>query len=637
MPETSRSSLLFVAVLYFPDVFAILAGCGWASGRGAATMALSGSKKPQRRFQFIDNSDVSTTGTNSTQVRRHVMQEYMREKRWEARSQPDTAEGSHRSSRKRPDEHSSQPRPTQKRSRKTVPSSSQTQARSRPSSNTISKERGHQQSQIEEPVEEIVRHTPDLVKRTDRSQPGFHLGSAAFAKLAEMIPSPPFTPPPASTLSNHLSTPNRARSLGDLLSQNPEPQSYLSASRTDPFDCLPMQLSAEDQELFDFYANVMPACSYGFERRSPLAHNWYLTVFIPEAMKGAVCFQNTILVHAANTQAWVQGLSETRLAIEHRAKASQLLLHHYQRYPHDTSDATISATISAAALEDFDPRMERRKYAWMHWEAVVQKIRDRGGPAALVQNNRLQMLINWSDYIFSGYRGVGATFYFDHQSSPPHSDDQEAEAIARAELAQQCDEFITFLKCAEHLALVQAGMQNNAVARSQQPLRNSVFMPGQPLYNLLASPNGPRYTDTGQFKQIISRLGALMTINTAIWEYRHSTEYSEEFFAELMENIVHNELDQYISVEALIQILLSGSKNPVLLHTERPWFVGRMLKVSKRLSRPTFEKLNDLLLGFLTLGPGLIPVMVHWEHELRTEILEAPLVSYRSRFMMDPS
>ena len=128
-----------------------------------------------------------------------------------------------------------------------------------------------------------------------------------------------------------------------------------------------------------------------------------------------------------------------------------------------------------------------------------------------------------------------------------------------------------------------------------------------------------------------------MTINTAIWEYRHSTEFSEEFFAELMDNIMNNDLDKHISVEALIQILLSGSNNPILLHTERPWFVGRMLKVSKRLCRPTFERLNDLLLNFLSLGPGLTPVMLSWEDELRTEILQAPPVSYRSQFMLEPS
>ncbi|OQU96544.1 hypothetical protein CLAIMM_02612 [Cladophialophora immunda] len=594
-------------------------------------MPTPGSKKPQRRFQFIDNSDVTSLGSNSTQVRRHVMQEYMREKRWEARTQSNAAEGEQAPTRKKPDKPGSQTRSRQRglQSGFSVATGSRHSGR-------VSNGRVDATSDLDESVEEIDRHTPHLVVGRSKPSTAFRLGSRAFAKLADMIPNPAFTPP-SSTKSSDSSSPHKPRwpSTGSS-SLSPEPQSYLSAARTDPFDALPMELSPQDQELFDFYANVMPACSYGFERRSPLAHNWYLTVFIPEAMKGAVCFQNTILVHAANTQAWVQGLPETRLAIEHRAKASQLLLHHYQQYPHDTSDATISATISAAALEDFDPRMERRVYAWMHWEAVVQKIRDRGGPAALVQNNRLQMLINWSDYIFSGYKGHGATFYFDHQSSPRHLTDQEAEVIARAEIAEQCDEFITFLKCAEHLALVQAGLQTNPISRSQQPLRYSVFSPGQPLYNLLASPNGPRYTETGQFKQIISRLAALMTINTAIWEYRHSTEYSEAFFAELMDNIMHNELDRHISVEALIQILLSGSNNPALLHTERPWFVGRMLKVSKRLSRPTFERLNDLLLNFLSLGSGLAPVMLSWEDELRAEILQAPLVSYRSRFMLEP-
>jgi hypothetical protein len=598
----------------------------------------SGARRPQRRFQFIDNSDVGSMSTNSTQVRRHVMQEYMREKRWEARSQPDLAE-----------EKSSPPRKKAEKSRpKAVPAqmrSKRKPATADPGENVKAKVsldpstpmvRGEATELA--PPNQYALAVPPAATKFKQHRNLFSLNPSAFAQLADMLPEAPLTPESSVDTTDRPMVPGPHWRAGSSISESPEPQSILSAARTDPFDCLPMALSAQDQELFDFYANVMPACSYGFERRNPLAHNWYLTVFIPEAMKGAVCFQNTILVHAANTQAWVQGLPETRLAIEHRAKASQLLLHHYQQFPHDTSDATISATISAAALEDFDPRMERRKYAWMHWEAVVQKIRDRGGPAALVQSNRLQMLINWSDYIFSGYKGLGATFYFDHQSSPRHSNEREAEAIGRSEVAEQCEEFITFLKCAEHLALVQVGMQNNAVLRSQQPLRYSVFQPGQPLYKLLASPNGPRYTETGQFKQIISRVAALMTINTAIWEYRHSGELSESFLAELKDNITYNDLDRdgNTSVEALIQILLSGSTNPLLLHTERPWFVGRMLKVSKRLSRPTFERLNNLLLDFLTLNPGLRALVLGWEDELRAEILQAPLVSYRSRFMLEP-
>lgn len=596
------------------------------------------SRKPQRRFQFIDNSSVSSSGKNSTQVRRHVMQEYMREKRWESRAKQTDSSDSDLSTRRKSEKKRSQPRRLKTKtlpiieSAKYEPASSNSVSAHAPAPVPFDHPRQYQASQA---VEAVALYPPQPQAVQKLPPKSFRLNSDSFAKLAVISPDAPFSPP--STVRSRDSSSSSLTWKNEKalkLSQSPEPQTILSAARTDPFDSLPMQLSVQDQELFDFYANVMPACSYGFERRSPHAHNWYLSVFIPEAMKGAVCFQNTILVHAANTQAWVKGLAETPLAIEHRAKASQLLLHHYQQYPHDTSDATISATLSAAALEDFDPRIERRKYAWMHWQAVVQKIRDRGGPAALVQHNRLQMLINWSDYIFSGYNAQGATFYFDHQSSPMHSNPQEGDAIARREIAQQCSEFITFLKCAEHLALVQAGMQQNPLARAQQPMRYSVFQPGEPLYNLVASPNGPRYTETGQFKQIISRLGALMTINTAIWEYRHSTDLSEEFFTELLQNIIHNDLHQHISVEALIQILLSGSQNPNLLHTERPWFVGRFLKVAKRLSRPTFERLNDVLLQFLTLGPRLQPVVLGWEDELRAEILNAPLVSYQSRFML---
>jgi len=629
-------------------------GGGGGSGGVERVPQQPATKKPQRRFQFIDNNNITSMGSNSTQVRRHVMQEYMREKRWQARSrlqgylEPESQAGRSPVQSAHTQNHSGQ------QHAKSKTSSSQSdpatpESGTFPAAHVIGTSSPSSQS-ASEAVDEIPRYWLEQPTAKERWSTRFNLGPAAFAQLADLLPEQP-TPGRPSSLSlsassSLLSSPSTISSSGEpglpvrqrrsyqtKMGASPEPQSVLSAARTDPFDCLPMTLTRSDQVLFDFYANVMPACSYGFERRSPHAHNWYLSVFIPEAMKGAVCFQNTILVHAANTQAWVQGLAETRLTIEHRARASQLLLDHYQRFPDDTSDATISATLSAAALEDFDPRLERRKYAWMHWRAAVQKIRDRGGPAALVQHNRLQMLINWSDYIFSGYNAHGATFYFDHESSPEHTNDEEAEIIARNEVAHQCEELITFLKCVEHLAMVQAGMQHNAVARRQQTMRFSVFRPGRPLHNLLASPNGPRYTGTGQYKQIISRLAALMTINTAIWEYRHSPELSEEFFTELTENILYNDLDQHLSVEALIQILLSGSKNPVLLHSERPWFVGRMLKIAKRLSRPSFEKLNDLLRSYLTLGPDLRPTMMEWENELRMEVLQAPLVRYTVPFM----
>ena len=588
---------------------------------------------PTKRFQFIDNSTASSSSGNSTQVRRHVMQEFMRQKRWQDKKRQDSLPKDSDPSLRRPFQKIRAQRRTHQSqstasSAASSPSLSACGAPDNPQSQPLILPSPQYGDWSDDQVEEIPRGGWTALP-AKKGHPDFSfLEPSAFAELADLSSDDSSHRRSVSSCDTFSSVGSPIRSESSYSFVTPDPQSALSAARTDPFDCLPMTLNPLDQELFDFYANVMPACCYGFERRSPHAHNWYLSVFIPEAMKGAVCFQNTVLVHAANTQAWVKGLMETPASIEHRARASQMLLEHFQNSPTDASDASISATLSAAALEDFDPRKERREYAWIHFRAAVQKIRDRGGPSALVQHNRLQMLINWSDYIFSGYDSSGPTFYFHHDPTAMPSDPFEAHRIAVQEVQEQCEEFLKFLRCTEHLAFVQAKIQRTPIAVRRQPMRYTAFQPGQPLERLLASPPGVRYTEVGQLKQILSRLAALLTINTAIWEYRHATDLSEDFFCELIENIQYNELDVHVSVEGLIQILLSGSKNPGLLDTERPWFVGRMLKVAKRLRGASFNKLNDVLLSYLTLGPDLHPTMSDWENELRLEILEAPLTSY---------
>lgn len=580
---------------------------------------------PTKRFQFIDNSSVSSG--NSTQVRRHVMQEFMRQKRWQdQKRQESLCKGPDSTPRKPVQKLKAQKKAQQQHltSSNTLPTPNISVSDSFESSQSQPLDAANLEYEPwnDDQVEEVRRSNWNANPVKKGHPDFFFLEPSAFARLPDLP-------------SDRVSSCDSLSSVGSPLPSershrhfSPDPQSTLSAARTDPFDSLPMTLNQQDQELFDFYVNVMPACSYGFKRRSAYVHNWYTSVFVPEAMKGAVCFQNTILVHAANTQAWVRGLTETPAALEHRARASQLLLQHFRESPTDTSDASISATLSAAALEDFDPRLERRQYAWIHFRAAVQKIRDRGGPAALFHHKRLQMLINWSDYIFSGYNSLGPTFFFHHDPTSIPSDPSLQYHIAMQEVQEQCQEFITFLRCTEQLAFVQARIQKTPIAVQRQPLRYTAFLPGQPLRRLLTMPPGQRYTETGRLKQILSQLAALLTINTAIWEYRHSTELSEEFFSELIQNIKRNELDVHLSVEALIQILLSGSEKPRLLDTERPWFVGRMLKIAKRLKAPSFEKLNNVLLSHLTLGSDLHKVMDEWENELRLEILEAPLTSY---------
>ncbi|EQL36185.1 hypothetical protein BDFG_02164 [Blastomyces dermatitidis ATCC 26199] len=254
----------------------------------------------------------------------------------------------------------------------------------------------------------------------------------------------------------------------------------------------------EGKMLFDFYANIMPSCSYGFHTRSPNAHNWYLQVFIPVAMKADLTFQNTILVHAANTQAWVKGLSEKRAALVHRARGIEMLRKNFEKHPTDVSDAAISATLSCAAVEDFDSRPERKPISWIHMRAAMQKIRARGGPAAFQQNQRMAMLINWQDYILAGYETKEPSFFY-----------EDTPANMRSSSSQ---------------------METGTPAAEPVP-------------------------------------------------------------------------------------------------SERPWFVGRMLKIAKRLGRPSWEQLNDSLLSFLTLTAEA-PMLPSWENDLRHEILTAPLTSY---------
>ncbi|KAL2382495.1 hypothetical protein RJZ90_003207 [Blastomyces dermatitidis] len=77
------------------------------------------------------------------------------------------------------------------------------------------------------------------------------------------------------------------------------------------------------------------------------------------------------------------------------------------------SDAAISATLSCAAVEDFDSRPERKPISWIHMRAAMQKIRARGGPAAFQQNQRMAMLINWQDYILAGYETKEPSFFYE--------------------------------------------------------------------------------------------------------------------------------------------------------------------------------------------------------------------------------
>ncbi|PGG99462.1 hypothetical protein AJ80_09348 [Polytolypa hystricis UAMH7299] len=669
---------------------------------------------PPVQYRFIDGS--TNTPENLTQVKRHVMREFVRQKRWRAKQRGEAAgqteEENQDSSRDRSQRRSRPRRTAAQSDRTTAGRSSDADAAqiALRQQERSGKSRATGDQDEDDNIEDIGRGwntgytnpwTPSTSTSSsdpnapireglgtpaeqaaigyrfhrEASDPGFWSGSGSSDRTASRSPS--------------------ASAQASRFRLSPSPQSMLSAARTDPFDSLPLPLDEEGKVLFDFYANVMPACSYGFHARSPKGHNWYSQVFIPEAMKGAITFQNTILVHAANTQAWVRGLTETKAALIHRARGISMLRKHFAQYPTDISDAAISATLSATAVEDFDPRVERKPISWIHMRAAIQKIRDRGGPAAFEHNRRLAMLINWQDYILAGYETNGPSFFYEHttsipqQNNPPSSTSLPApnltfpspptsispspaasslntpptsttpviaahptdpNLIAVSEIRSQCEEFIAFLRRSERLAFTH----KNSPVKHLFLSRYSTFQPNTLIFRILSSPPGIRYSIPGERKQIIARLAALMTINTALWDNRLSTRRTEMFLRGLNRRLLDSEVDVNASVEALLQILLecddafgtqeearapagrtgvvgkeklspsSSTESPPWL---RPWFVGRMLKIAKRLGRPSWERLNATLYSFLTLSAET-PTIASWENELRREILAAPLTSY---------
>lgn len=631
----------------------------------------------QVRWQFINASGNSRN--NLTQVKRHVMQEYMRQKR-QAAGQSDIdadetiGEGGRKPSRSRRNAKDSSHRddPADTRPKVEIDENAEDTA-----ANIV-----HQHGSETTSTYPISEHNITEVVENFSAEVGAYPMSESSVSL----------PIRDSQMSSYSSSSSDSRiwysatsqssssELGSLTPRSSAPTSpyevalspktVLSAARTDPFNTLPLELDLDGQRLFDFYVNEMPACSYGNHFRSSKAHNWYTAVFVPEGMKGPVAFQNTILVHAANTWTWVRNQEVDERGLIHRDRAISMLREHRERHPHDFSDEVIIACLSAAGLEDFDPRPGRKQISWLHMRAAREMIRARGGPAAF-HKTRLGMLINWQDYILSGYETDGPSFFFD--AAPPMIQPNERRAseqqpatmtqpmmasypvpvelslswprplLPYEEIQNQCDEFIIFLKRCQQLSAYQASTTDVNLLQ----MRHTAFREGSLLHQILAAPPGARFTASGNRKQFVARLVALLMLNAALWDYRHSAPHSETFLRTLQQAVVDSEVNMSGSVEALLQILLECNDGSVNTTSDscsqgpdftqysqtantpyhRPWFAGRMLKVAKRLSYESWMHVKYILFSCLTMQPGT-PNVALWEDSLRQEILHAPLTKY---------
>ncbi len=328
---------------------------------------------PNVRWQFIDSSNNSRS--NLTQVKRHVMQEYMRQKKGTLRNSESEEDTSSRPKRGRPKKTRAGKRRSTGTSAGVDTSLTQPRAAKKKAAAT-------EEEDTPADVEDI---RPAIF--SEAIDPSLVVESTALPFRTSPMQLHGYSFSSHDLFSTSPQSQDRMVDFQSLVSWSPtqttpfefprSPRTILSAARTDPFNTLPLELDLEGQKLFDFYVNEMPSCSYGTHFRSKKAHNWYTKVFVPEAMKGAVAFQNTVLVHSANTWAWVRNETETSYTLLHRDRAVTMLRQHLSNNPRDNSDVAIISCLSAAALEDFDPRPAHKEISWVHMRAAREMIRTR--------------------------------------------------------------------------------------------------------------------------------------------------------------------------------------------------------------------------------------------------------------------
>ncbi|OQE45994.1 hypothetical protein PENCOP_c001G05897 [Penicillium coprophilum] len=605
------------------------------------------------RWQFIDSSNNSRS--NLTQVKRHVMQEYMRQKKGGTR-QSESEEEQPRAKRGRPKKTRAAIRKSEKKMKSEGENDSHPRAR-----RSTRKQVAYKEDLIVEVNRNMFASNPissDPLLIESEDMPSFAPFRPSSAQSHD-LPLPldgfvdvhPQSSPTHDIYFNNISWSSPSTVPYQFI---PSPSTMLSDPRTDSFSTLPLDLDRDGHRAFDPYVNDIPACSYGPHYR-PMAND-YTSAFVPETLKGEP--QNTLL---------------------RKDRAVSYI-------PHDISDAAIIANLNAAALEECDPRPGHKEISSAHMRNAREMIRARGGPAAFA-NTRIGMMINWQNYILPGYETHGPNFFYEYDQhvpvsseslallphptpiphsmpSPPYSTSSAFSEVSPSpeprtmlppglqsipidETKFQCEEFLDFLRRCEQIALYQRdNPQSSYITRHTAIQETSI------LNQILAAPPGARFPTPGDRKQTIARLTALMTLNAAMWDYRNTPARTAIFLDTLEKSLVDSEVGMSGSVEAMLQILLEctdgtpdgwshsadgfAAAGPVeeipdfsqyfptaTSPSARPWFAGRMLKIASRLSSLSWYRVNEFLFSCLTLQVQE-PSMGLWEADLRREILDQP-------------
>lgn len=364
----------------------------------------------------------------------------------------------------------------------------------------------------------------------------------------------------------------------------------------DPFLTFPIRILPEERELTYYSLNLL---STGWWGSGATFDNEYL---LPLAMHSAPAFQALVLSRGATHRAWLLGCTETPESMVHNTRAVALLRQHFADCPEDSSDETMLITLAHALVEDYSLDPSRKIVARIHMRAVRAMGRTRGGLAALENDRRLRCGVNWLSYDFQGYDSIESL----------------RDIYPNFDLREEVETFIAFLGRVEStarrtIATGQCSWRRGTLAKEGSPFhRLLMFCP--PEYR------GQHYVAR---RRVIVRTILPLLVTSALVDYDDSPDLTERYLRELDDLIYANGLDIHPLRDPLIQCLLRGSEDPDLDDPKRPWIVGQMIKLMKRLTYILWERILNLLLDALQLQVGIEPLDM-WADQVRREVFSAP-------------
>ena len=357
-----------------------------------------------------------------------------------------------------------------------------------------------------------------------------------------------------------LAPPNWPRSTSPLVAWSLA-QGDVSASRSDPFETLPLYMTDESQQLMDLWTTKLAYWS---------GQNSYMkTAVFKEAMMHPMTFHVTILAYSARYQSHIAGYKDTPVSIVYATTADRILAD-YIRSAHDPFDNRTIMALTALALQE--DRYGDKKKATQHLNDAMQRA------------NR-----------YPGRSPLHETFlHYVRYTMTPQAPLQDANDVLQ---------LVNFLRDAETLA-------SHGPFVSRVPLWASVFQFGTPLHLLLSSGPHPTSVPNNDRMWVVKygshhdtcRTASLVYITMSILDYSDQPDKCTRFLNALMSKVYERELDRSTSTESLLWLLLEEPypdlelKNPI-----RAWFVGDLMKIISRLPPQLHFQFSELLLRQLML------------------------------------